>query len=143
MPVDVMAGGGSSVHYAERYLNTAYGLASGDRLVITEYPYMLMKKATASSHSEGAEKWAAEGRKLLLEQIQINETDDYPYHVLGSQSVAWAMKCTWSKEKEVRFLRDAKRTVDAGIKVLPAARDLRQLSIDIETKIHAIQLGPA
>ncbi|HKP61486.1 MAG TPA: SIR2 family protein [Polyangiales bacterium] len=130
-----------SVQYAERYLNTAYGLESRDRLVVTEYAYMLMKKATASSHSEDAEKWVEDGRKLLLEQIQITKTDDYPYHVLGAQSVAWAMKCTWPKEKRVRFLRDAKRTVDAGIKALPGSRDLRQLSSDIETKIHAVQLG--
>ncbi len=130
-----------SVHYAERYLNTAYGLKSGDRLVVTEYAYMLMKKASASSHLDDAEKWVEEGRKLLLEQIQFNKTDDYPYHVLGSQSVAWVMKCSWPKEKRVRFLRDAKRTVDAGIKLLPAARDLRQLAGDIETKIHAIRLG--
>src|SRR5262249_21334238 len=131
-----------SVYYADRYLNTAYSLASGDELVVTAYAYMLMKKAAASPQAEDAEQMLAEGQRLLRGQIALRgRRDDYPYHVLGAQALAWANRCGWPRQKKQEFLNAAKRDVQAGLRFHPRSDVLQQLALDLQQKVIAVGAG--
>jgi len=80
---------------ATNFLDQARSISPGERTVETEYAYLLIKRASKTPEHGSAEEWFTEGRKYLEELIgQSGSRDSYPYHVLGSQGLAWARQAT-------------------------------------------------
>lgn len=117
---------------AELFLNQARGLAAADYKVDTEYGYLLMRKGIESPHDARAKAWVEEGTRLLEGVISgRGDVDDYAYHVLGSQGLAWARRARTTEEKR-RLLMYYENVVQQGIRKHPFRRNLEQLRQDIK-----------
>ena len=128
------------IRYAEQYLNYAKGINSNDDLVITEYAYMLMKRAVSEARSAGSEEGLKQGVQLLRGQIATRgDRDYYPYHVLGSQALAWVARCGWSRDDRVKFLKAIQQDLKEGVARHP--KHLEKLARDIQERVLAISAG--
>ena len=121
---------------AELFLSTARSMSPGDYLVDTEYAYLLVRKAVEDPHDASASHWFDEGRAVLEGVIAARgDSDAYPFHVLGSQGLAWVRR-TCRSGSEIRerlgYYRDV---VGQGCGKHPANRDLRRLYRDIEREM--------
>ena len=120
------------IRLAENFLGAAYSIASGDYRVQTAYAYMLMRKAWESPHGHGALATLTKGIDMLHEVIENWGTESsYPFHVLGSQGLAWARRGPLSREEKRAFLQDVLELLDRGIKLHPGRRNLVQLRADL------------
>ena len=76
---------------AENFLNQARSLSRDDYKVDTEYGYLLFRKALENPQDGNAPRLVTEAMALLEDVIDIRgSTDPHPFHVLGSQGLAWA-----------------------------------------------------
>jgi hypothetical protein len=117
---------------AELFLNQARGLAAADYKVDTEYGYLLMRKGIDSSSDPRARAWVEEGTRLLEGVISSRgDIDDYAFHVLGAQGLAWARRARAPEEKR-RLLLYYENVVQQGQRKHPFRRDLDQLRQDIK-----------
>lgn len=123
------------IRLAEQFLEQAFSINDHDRQVVTEYAYMLMKKAASHPTATDAEEWLERGKSMLLEQIASpGRNDEYPYHVLGSSVLRWTTRSTWPIEKKRKLLREALRVVQNGSKSHPRSHALTQLEQDMRKK---------
>ena len=75
---------------ATNYLGQAKSLAPTDRLVQAEWSYLLMKKAARLPTHIDAKGWFSEGYETIIGLVEDrNHSDPHPYHILGSQTIAW------------------------------------------------------
>jgi hypothetical protein len=110
---------------AELYLVTARGIAPGDPFVETEWAYLLFKKALAVP-SVDAEKMVSEATALLHDLIS-RRNDHYPYHVLGSQGLAWARRHIRNADEKTRYLKDLQEVMRKGCGRFPIEKALHEL----------------
>jgi len=116
---------------AELFLNQARGLAPADYRVDTEYGYLLMRKGIDAPHDAKAKGWVEEGTRLLEAVISSRgDVDDYPYHVLGAQGLAWTRRARTVEERR-RLLMYYENVVEQGVRKHPFRRNLNQLRQDI------------
>ena len=75
---------------AANFLGQALSLAPGDRLVQAAWSYLLMKKAARRPAHVNARSWFMEGYDTIIGLIEERRVfDPHPYHILGSQTIAW------------------------------------------------------
>jgi len=118
---------------ATNFLGQARSLAPGDRSVETEWAYLLTKKAARAPNHPSAREWFEEGRETLEDLIQTHgRTDPYPYHVLGSQGLAWARHAALSEVEKRALLAKLLEHLREGLRHHSRADDLRALSKDVE-----------
>ena len=98
----------------------------------TEYGYLLLKKAVHNPVDVHAESWFDEGTQLLEGVMNRSRSDDYPFHILGSQGLAWARRRATTPEDKRRMLSVYINVVEDGLKKQPMSRDLRQLHQDLQ-----------
>jgi Mrp family chromosome partitioning ATPase len=133
--LEVQAG---DVRLAENFLSQARSLAPDDYRVETAFAYMQIRKAGDTPH-------APESRTLMQTAVDSLESvismrgdqDPYPFHVLGSQGLAWARRARnqMTGEETRLFLGRLLSAVQSGIKKHPLERDLKQLASDLEKEI--------
>ena len=118
---------------ANNYLGQAKSLAPTDRLVLAGWSYLLMKKAARMPTHTDAKAWFSEGYETIVGLTENrNYSDPHPYHIFGSQTIAWVRAAslpTW----EVRtLLRRAMGVVQSGLSKNPRNVELGQLSEDLK-----------
>ena len=92
---------------AENFLNQARALSPTDYYVQTEYAYLQMRKAIENPAAGFAPEFVREATETLTALIdRAGERDAYPYHVLGSQGLAWSRRGISSSIEKERFLRE-------------------------------------
>lgn len=117
---------------AGNYLQQAFDGGEGDHRLQTEWAYYLLKSAYQDPRAEGAAQKVAEGEKILLDQIsQRGSTDSYPYHVYGSQMLAWLRRAPLPDQERQRLLEVVRNRVKEGMHVHPTVTDLRVLVHDL------------
>lgn len=130
------------VQRAEQYLSYAKGMNPNDNLVITEYAYMLMRRAVSEARTADAATLLEEGAQMLRGQIaNRGEKDYHPYHVLGSQAIAWITRCAWSRDEKIRFLSVVSRDMSDGARRHP--KQLEQVARDVQTRLISVTAGLA
>lgn len=128
---------------AEHFLNQARSLSGGDYRVDTEYGYLLMRKAVESPADLDAEKWVNDGTQLLEGVIAARGARDYyPYHILGSQGVAWTSRTARSPDEQRRMLSYYLNVVEQGLRKHPFERTLQQLRDDIKHRLLSTAVHP-
>lgn len=122
-----------NINLAESFLTQARSMApSAEFRVNTAYAYMLMRKAAEKLSQVGAEKLLNEGIDILKEVIYKNgKITPYPYHILGSQGLAWAHRAKLSRSEKRKFITDLIGFVREGVKNHPWERNLQQLEEDL------------
>lgn len=118
---------------AENFLNQAKGLAPEDPYVDTEQAYLWFAQAIERPNTESARSLASDATSALGFQIQRwGRVDPYPYHILGSQGLAWARRGIHSSVERERYLRMLINNVQDGCSKHPRAADLKQLLTDLK-----------
>jgi len=127
------------IRLAERFLGAAYSMASEDVLVRTEYAYLLIRSAVESPTSLGAQARVDEGMGFLHEIIATRgRIDQYPYHVLGSQGLAWSRRGTLTERERRALLERLEATLKEGRTNHPRAQELKRLHEDIKRELLMI-----
>ncbi len=117
---------------AEHFLDQARSLSPGDHRVDTEYGYLLMRKAVDNVGSTRAPDWLDEGTRLLEGVIAARNGGDYhPFHIIGSQGLAWVRHGVSDPNEKRRLLSYYFDFVEEGRRLHPLRRDLDQLSTDM------------
>jgi SIR2-like domain len=120
------------LNIAENFLGQARGLSPEDPYVQTEWAYFLLKRATSRPEARDAEESANDAIKILLGRIAVaGITDDYPYHVLGSQGLAWARRGIKGREKRRNLLNLLIKEVRNGCANHPDHSNLKILLEDL------------
>jgi len=117
---------------ARNFLDQAKSLAPDDPYVDAERGYLLFSEACADPLSETAQATAEEARILLQHLIErYGNADPYPFHILGSQGLAWVRRGIKSPPAKAQYLESLKSVVRDGMKCHPRVEDLKQLYDDI------------
>lgn len=131
------------IRRAENFLGAARSHDSGeDFRVGTAYAYMLMRKAWEAPQDLHAEEYLASGMTELGAIIeQSGRISEYPYHVLGCQSLAWAHRAIVDKEMRRAFLGQVAETVERGLRYHAGSAKLLQLQQDLRKEILLTVVG--
>jgi hypothetical protein len=93
-----------------------------------------MKRAAQFPLNRSAHEWFHEGYDGLLDQIDRKRgSDPHPYHVLGSQTLAWVNAASLSTIEKRTILYGALETVKAGATKHLRSEELKKLSKDLES----------
>src|SRR5579884_3255414 len=83
--------------------------------------------------SDTAQAGAEEARVLLQRVIErTGNADPYPFHILGSQGLAWVKRGIKNPQAKGQYLESLKSIVRDGMKLHPRVEDLKQLYEDID-----------
>jgi hypothetical protein len=116
------------LNLAENFLNQARALSPTDFYVQTEYAYLLMRKAIENPTASFAPEFVRQAADTLTALIdRAGERDPYPYHVLGSQGLAWARRGIASSIEKEQFLREIGSHLENGCRHHPRAAELKSL----------------
>jgi hypothetical protein len=66
------------------------------------------------------------------------DADEYPYHVLGSQSLSWVRRGITSRDEKADFLRRIIKIVADGVQKHPRSKELAKLKKDLENELFSI-----
>jgi hypothetical protein len=113
--------------FAENYLLQAEKLMPTHPWVANAMGYLLMRKAVEARSLMAANEFRELGLKKLQAQIgTVGAQDPYPYHVLGSQELAFIKR--WCLEEEqVRQLQALHNQVSEGCRKHPLDGQLKSL----------------
>jgi len=127
------------VKLAEQYLAAAKSLGEHDYLVQTEWAYLLFRKGINELGIDSPEM--VEEATSILSNLIATVGDPYPYHILGSQGLAWSRRgITDSKERE-RYLRKLTAVLEEGNDKHPAELDLKNLLQDVKREYLGIAVA--
>jgi hypothetical protein len=89
-----------------------------DFRVQTEWAYYLMKSAWKKPRSNDAEARIVEGSQILLDQIEGHgKSDFHPWHIYGSQMLAWLRRASLPPDERARQLEVVKSKIEDGVRV--------------------------
>jgi hypothetical protein len=128
--------------HAENFLNQAKGLAPDDPYVETERAYLMFAQAIAAPNTERAVALVEEATASLeLQMARLDRRDPYPFHVLGSQGIAWSRKGPHSAAERERYLRQVLQHVEEGAKRHPREANLQQLAADVRKEYLSLAVN--
>ncbi|WP_145976154.1 hypothetical protein [Nitrospira moscoviensis] len=130
------------IRIAENFLNQARGLSPRDLYIDNEWAYLLFKKAHQNPRSTAATDYVAEATSTIEAIIQNPKAGPYPYHVLGSQGLAWSRVGIPSDEEKARYLNGLRTVVDSGVARYPKNNELRKLKEDLMREYLSLALSP-
>ena len=118
---------------ATNFLGQAKSMAPDDGYVATEWAYLLMKRAATYPSHVDANGWFSEGYGTLRSQTESRgQRDEYPFHILGSQTLAWVRSKQLPMMEKRSLLEETKELVNSGLKLHSRSQELAQLSKDLQ-----------
>jgi hypothetical protein len=118
---------------ARNFLDQARSMASDDAHVRTQWSYMMLKRASRRAGEAGVDEDARIAFEELEDVIATRGNRDfYPFHVYGSQGLAWAHRAPLSADAKKRLLEQLRRVVDDGLRAHPGSSELRDLKKDLD-----------
>ncbi len=118
---------------ATNYLSQARSLASEDPLVQAEWAYIQMKRAATYPQNTNAHEWFSDGFESLVELIASRgRIDPYPYHIIGSQTLAWARSARLAQVEKRGLLGKALELVSGGLTYHSRSEQLARLRNDLK-----------
>ena len=131
------------LNLAENFLNQAKSLAPDDPFIDNEWAYLLFRKAINKPGSMDAPDLVEEATEILTRLIGTSKAgDQYPYHVLGSQGLAWARRGIRKEGERSAYLRKVLATVKIGSAKYSNSKDLAQLEQDLTREILSLAIPP-
>lgn len=126
---------------ARQFLTQARSIRANDTRVENEWAYLLFREAISNPGSTDAPKAVSDATTILEDLIdRQGRIDAYPYHVLGSQGLAWAKRGISSLQRKAQYLEKLRHVVGEGVKNHPRERDLKKLRQDIEEEYLGVVL---
>ncbi|MDP2273026.1 MAG: SIR2 family protein [Archangium sp.] len=131
-----------NLRLADNYLSQARALEPNDSFVATEYAYMRIKRAYEEPSSPTAEAQAAEAIQILREQIRLRGlTDEHPYHVLGSQGLAWSRRGIKNAQERLKLVGELEMLLKQAVSIHTSNEGLKTLLRDLQAE--RLKLGVA
>lgn len=122
------------LNLAKNFIEQARTLAPDDVFVRTQWAYMTLKRASRNPETSGSKESVAEAFLELDEVIaRRGRQDSYPFHVYGSQGLAWANRAGLTHEDTKLLLQQLRGVVDEGLELHRTNRELRRLARDLES----------
>jgi Mrp family chromosome partitioning ATPase len=126
---------------AKNFIEQARAINSDDRYIDTAWAYMTLKRASRNAMDVDAVEQATEAFDVLSDVIEARgRRDPYPFHVYGSQGLAWAKRSPLLHKEKVQLMERLREVVDAGRKLHPGRRDLDKLAEDLQAEYLALAL---
>lgn len=128
---------------AENFLNQARGLAPDDPFVENEWAYLLFRLALENPAASTAVS-AVEQATATLEDliIRTSRVSAYPYHVLGSQGLAWSRRGIKGSQQKERYLRKLIQRLKEGSEKYPRDSELSKLLQDLNKEYLGLAVSP-
>jgi hypothetical protein len=118
---------------ARNFLEQARSMEPDDAYVRTEWSYMMLKRASRSPSDQSAPDDVQAAFNELDDVIaHRGKKDGYPFHIYGSQGLAWAHRGPLGPEGKKHLLERLRTVVRQGTELHPKAEDLAELKRDIE-----------
>lgn len=132
-----------NVDIAENFLGQARALDGGDPYVETAWAYLLFKQALANPRGIQASDVASSARAVLEQLIrERGHIDSYPFHVLGSQGLAWARRGILNPAEREPYLRSLVAVLEEGVAKHPRVAELSTLLVDVRREYLSLAVGP-
>jgi len=126
---------------ARQFLNQARSIRANDPFVENEWAYLLFREAIVNPAAADAQKFVDEATGILEDLIdRQSRPGPHPYHVLGSQGLAWSRRGITNPHQKGQYLERLRDVVGEGVEKHLGARDLRKLRQDIEQEYLGIVL---
>lgn len=126
---------------ARQFLAQARSIRSRDPYVDNEWAYLLFREAVTNPGATDSERAVDEATEILVDLIaKRGKLDSYPYHVLGSQGLAWSRRGLTDSYRKGQYLQRLRSVVEEGLRKHPGRSDLKQLRQDIEQEYLGIVL---
>jgi hypothetical protein len=133
-----------SLELAKNFLDQAKSLASDDPYVQSEWAYMSLKRAyTNAADPESITQAAAALDELRDVVLARGQQDSYPYHIFGSQGLAWAKRSPLAHDEKVRLMLELRDVVAEGVKLHPGNRELQRLRQDLDREYMMLAVPDA
>ena len=117
-------------------------MAPDDPFVRAQWAYMTLKRASRHPEDPTAPEQVELAFGELDEAIaQRGRSDPYPFHIYGSQGLAWAKRAPVSEDERKRLLQTLRRVVGEGAELHPGRRDLRQLAKDLQAEYLSLAVS--
>ena len=117
-----------SLRHAESYLVQAQGLDVENRNIANEVGYLKMKRAVVESETSKSKEMFEEAFKRVEELIAIQRDENvYPYHVLGSQTIAWTERSDVLSDHKRELYEKGLKYVEQGLERYPSNSRLLEL----------------
>jgi hypothetical protein len=130
------------IRLAQNLLEQAYSLVPTDPYVVTEYAYMLLKRAISAPGAKESPGFVEEAIGLLEEQIDSRgEKDYYPVHVLGSQVLSWTRRGGLPLGERERLLQVALFRLEQAMRSHPRVKEIVQLHGDVKRDYLGLRIG--
>jgi hypothetical protein len=121
------------IDLAKNFLDQALALGPEDPFVRTEWAYMTLKRASRNAQDPGAFEQAQVAFEELQDVIQRQRgADPHPFHVYGSQGLAWAKRAPIGTTERIQLLSELRAIVNDGVKKHAGRADLITLARDLE-----------
>jgi hypothetical protein len=118
---------------AQNFLEQAKSLAPDDYRVQTEWAYMVLKRAVLNASEPDAREHADEAFEELEDAIlRRGDSDAYPFHIMGSQGLAWVAAAPESREDKLATLARIRGVVADGRRRHPHDPYIQQLDAQLE-----------
>jgi Mrp family chromosome partitioning ATPase len=118
---------------AENFLSQARGLTlQEDAFIENEWAYLLFCKALQNPRASEASTLVQDATEILERIIQDKHATPHPFHVLGSQGLAWSRAAISNYNESARYLRGLLDYVQTGCERYPRNKDLLQLRNDLQ-----------
>jgi hypothetical protein len=125
---------------AENFLAQARGLISFNLFVENEWAYMLFRKAIENPRVTSAYEYVEEATGILKDIIRRPHATPHPFHVLGSQGLAWSRAGLRGRDEKEQYLRGILNLVKTGAERFPKNQDIQQLLSDIQREYLSLTL---
>ena len=125
---------------AQNFLSQARGLQPNDTRVENEWAYLLSRRAIETPFAERAQGLMEEAMEILKGLIEHPRRSPYPYHVLGSQGLAWSRCAPLSGTQREKLLSDLKDRVAEGVRQFPGERKLKTLARDLQKEYLSLAI---
>jgi hypothetical protein len=116
---------------AENFLSQARGLSWNDLFIENEWAYLLFRKALENPGATAASELVREATEIIAAITLNPRAQPHPFHVLGSQGLAWSRVGIIGREAKERYLRELVSRVQVGIDRYPKNPELQQLHDDL------------
>lgn len=118
--------------FAENYLMQAESLMPYHPFVATSLGYLWMRQGVEATSPLAATEYLNKGIERIQHQIEtVGRNNPYPYHVLGSQMLAFINRWT-PREEKVKKLQELHARVASGSNKYPLDNQLKKLVEDIK-----------
>jgi len=117
---------------AENFLGQAKALDPGNPHIENEWAYLRFSQALGDPNTGHAEEMAESAMKMLTRLMRRPNGSPHPFHVFGSQGLAWSRRGIRQSRKKGPFLRHLVAEVEKGVMRFPNERELRTLLSDLK-----------